>query len=154
MRKLIGCVVFIFIIVLVVWLTGTPVSMFWDMPSFITVIGITGTLLFTKYSFKEISSFSDEVASSAINFSLLSGGLGYIIGIVQILQNMSDPTKVGVPLAVCLLSVFYSILFSILIQAMRREIKFSSRLGKIGLSLAVATTLPFALIVLSLKMNG
>lgn len=150
-----GISLFVFILILLGAIcAGSPVSIFWDLPSFIISFGGTVSLLLTKFAFKEIKSFPEDVARSAINFSLLSGGLGYLIGVVQILQNFSDPSSIGPGLAVCILSVFYSLAISATIYALKRDVKFSNRLGIIGLSLALVTIAPLTATLLAIKSNG
>jgi len=48
------------------------------------------------------------VATSGINYSMLTGFIGGLIGLVQMLQNMVDPTAIGPAMALCLLSAFYA----------------------------------------------
>ncbi|MBM66352.1 MAG: hypothetical protein CMH55_08980 [Myxococcales bacterium] len=45
------------------------------------------------------------------------GGLGFLIGLVHMLQNLSDPTAVGPALAVALLTGLYAVIASELIVA-------------------------------------
>ncbi len=49
------------------------------------------------------------IAFSVGAFALGSGMLGSLIGMVQLLQNMSDPTAIGPGMAVALLSTLYAI---------------------------------------------
>jgi len=49
------------------------------------------------------------VARSGVNYSTLTGFIGGLIGLVQMLQNMEDPSAIGPAMAVCLLSAFYAV---------------------------------------------
>ena len=56
-----------------------------------------------------------EVARTGTLVALLVGTAGALIGIVTMLQNMDDPTRIGPAMAVSLLSVFYALLINIFV---------------------------------------
>ena len=54
-----------------------------------------------------------QIAAKALDFgefAMLAGGVGVLIGHVQLLMNMSDPNAIGPALAVSLLTLFYGFL--------------------------------------------
>ena len=48
------------------------------------------------------------VANSGINFSFIAGLVGGLVGLIQMLQNLSDPSAIGPAMAVALLTAFYA----------------------------------------------
>jgi len=54
-----------------------------------------------------------RIAESAIYFAVLSGMAGTLIGNIQMLQNMSDPSAIGPALAVSLLTFLYGIALTV-----------------------------------------
>jgi flagellar motor component MotA len=46
-----------------------------------------------------------------------SGAIGFLIGLIQMLQNLSDPTKIGPGMAVALLTMLYSVFLAELLVA-------------------------------------
>lgn len=95
--------------------------------------------------------FSEEVATSVIHFSLISGGIGFIVGLIQILMNLSDPSALGPAAALSLLTVLYSIILSAIIFAIKKKVEVKN-LGIISSAAATVTILPILLIVFSFKM--
>jgi chemotaxis protein MotA len=53
-----------------------------------------------------------EIYSTMGNFAPAVGMLGTIIGLVQMLMQMTDPTAIGAPMAVALLTTFYGTLLA------------------------------------------
>ena len=110
---------------------GSPLPIFFDVPSLIIGPGAAMMLLVATFglgtvcsAFKSgfrslfVASGSPQdpeqarvvkmVATSGINYSMLTGFIGGLIGLIQMLQNMSDPTAIGPAMAVSLLSAFYA----------------------------------------------
>jgi flagellar motor component MotA len=127
---------------------GSPLSIFIDLPSLILVIGTIIFLGVSKYSVKELLAFSDEVVLSLINFSLLGGGIGFIIGMVQMLQNMSDPNAIGPAMAVAMLTVFYSLIIAAGLYAFRQGVKHRT-IGGVAVAGSIAMMLPMLILILS-----
>ena len=48
------------------------------------------------------------VANSGMNFSLIAGVVGGLIGLIQMFQSLSDPNAIGPAMAVALLTAFYA----------------------------------------------
>ncbi len=109
-----------------------PVRVFFDMTSifFLAVVSLgvltathgRGTRqLFTAWGDWLLGADTDEnipnkhlqIAAKALDFgefAMLAGGVGVLIGNVQLLTNMSDPDAIGPALAVSLLALLYGVL--------------------------------------------
>ena len=48
------------------------------------------------------------VANSGMNFSLIAGVVGGLVGLIQMFQSLSDPSAIGPAMAVALLTAFYA----------------------------------------------
>jgi flagellar motor component MotA len=111
---------------------GSDLVAFVDLPSVTLVLGITtGGILFSHTAGEILGAFwtacgtgqlSKEKASQAgavfsrmSHLALASGLLGTLIGLIQMLQQMDDLTKIGPAMAVALLCPFYAIILSELI---------------------------------------
>tara|TARA_B100000029_G_C17582122_1_gene959961 strand:+ start:1599 stop:2114 length:516 start_codon:yes stop_codon:yes gene_type:complete len=57
------------------------------------------------------------VLSTCRTIALSAGGLGFILGLIIILQNLSDPAKLGPGVAIALISTLYALILSELILA-------------------------------------
>lgn len=147
MRSLFGIFGFLGVISASI-LYGSPLSIFLDIPSVLCVLGPIICLSIAKFSFKEFITFSDEVVMGLINFSLIGGATGFIVGMVQMLQNMADPSAIGPAMAVALLSVFYSIVIAGALYAIKNGVK-SNRVGVIAVAGSLATFLPLFILILS-----
>lgn len=120
MRKIIGISCFLGMCLLVLSLGPSP-KYFIDIPSILFVTGLTTCLVLIKHSLAEIQSFTDEVVLSLINFSLVSGAIGFLIGLVQMVLTMSDHHGIGIALSVNLLTVFYSLIISSCLYVYKRS---------------------------------
>lgn len=132
--------------------TGSPILTFWDWPSFLIVIGGTITLLIAKYGKIKLPVTAD-IASSGVNFSLFSGAIGNIIGVIQILQNLSDPAHIGPALAISLCSVFYSLVLASFFNVFKNENNISTKDGISGAVLGISTLAPLAMTLFSLQQT-
>lgn len=110
---------------------GSPIIIFFDIPSLIMTLGVGSVLTIISFSTKEISSAikhvygaigtKDELQKSAYIWEcaarnlIMASAIGMIIGIIQMLQNLSDPSTIGPSIAVALLTVFYGFFFSALL---------------------------------------
>lgn len=69
-----------------------------------------------------------EIFSSLGTISPAMGMVGTLIGLVQMLQNMSDPSSIGPAMAVALLTTFYgAVLANILFNPMAGKLKTRSK---------------------------
>jgi len=104
-------------------INGTDFSTFIHFPSMVFVVGvIVGSLLF-KHGTEGLALFigtteyerRKEIVKTGVKATFTAGALGFFIGLVQLLSNLSDPTKVGPALAVSLLTVIYSLVIYLII---------------------------------------
>jgi flagellar motor component MotA len=120
-------------------LLGSPLIIFFNTVSVIIIVlgtlsvtmaahGIDGVLKYllggmsrlllpanaTPWSAQECTQ-AVHVARSAGTSAILLAGCGGLIGVIQMLQQMDDPTKIGPAMAVALLTSFYAVLGNLLI---------------------------------------
>lgn len=106
-------------------LGGGSLGMFVDPPSAIIVLGLTGGLSLAAFGLRGLlgavvvlcraGGTPEELARTTAvcmgtgTFGLLSGVTGSLIGLVQMLQAMEDPTAIGPAMAVALLTSMYGV---------------------------------------------
>ena len=74
------------------------------------------TILFTEIeNIKSRHKLGAEIMTTMATFAPAMGLIGTLIGLVQMLQNMSDPSSIGPAMAVALLTTFYGALLANLI---------------------------------------
>jgi len=103
---------------------GSPLMGFLDIPSALLVFGFTGASLVACHgivgSARSVQTLlvggteSDLALSTAFfmqagGIFIGSGVMGTLIGLVQMLQNLDDPTRIGPAMAVALLTSLYGI---------------------------------------------
>jgi len=126
--RLIGLLGVLFVIVGAIVLGGSALA-FIHMPSIVFMFGVTffillatfGTdflrfipqsmLTFVSLDAKPNPRFA-EIALFASRYIIGAGLIGLLIGLIQMLQNLSDPASLGMGMAVALLTVFYAIVLS------------------------------------------
>ena len=118
-------------------------ALFADLPSLISIIILTVPILIRKneagdlkkafrmLSKKNTYSLADmKRAKIAVEFAqkqiLCAGAIISILGMVNILKNLSDMSKLGPSLAVVILSVFYAAILELLLLPVQVEV--SSRI--------------------------
>ncbi len=70
------------------------------------------------------------------------GMIGTLIGLVQMLQNLSDPSAIGPAMAVALLTTFYgAIIANVLCNPIKNKIGYRSSLELTAMSIVIAGTL-------------
>jgi chemotaxis protein MotA len=73
-------------------------------------------------------SLGSEIFSTLGAFAPAVGMLGTIIGLVQMLMQMEDPSQIGAPMAVALLTTFYgTLLANLLFLPVARKLKTRSK---------------------------
>ena len=99
---------------------------FVNVPSAIITLGIPALLLYANYGRDFLAFSSDfllalagpppkrvplyaEIAAAGSRYVLGAGVLGMLIGLIQMLRNLEDPSSIGMGLAVSLLTVLYSV---------------------------------------------
>ena len=103
------CLVLALIVVISGILYGSPLSIFIDLPSLIIVLPCPLLGLLSRFSLVEILSFNEDVKKLGIVSTCLGGAIGLVVGMIQMLQNMSDPSSIGPAMALSLLCPFYSL---------------------------------------------
>ena len=110
---------------------GGPVFGFLDLPSAVLVLGLTAGATTMSYTLAEVSDAfrcagrgTDDDARAArghkiftrmADIAVASGLVGTVIGLVQMLQNLDDPTAIGPAMAVALLTLLYGVILGELI---------------------------------------
>jgi flagellar motor component MotA len=147
MRSIFGIIGFLALVVSGI-IYGSPLWIFIDVPSLLFVLGSIMFLSTAKYSIKDLLSFSDQVVMSLINFSLIGGGVGFIVGIIQMLQKISDPSSIGPAMATCVLSILYSLVIAACLYGIKNGIN-TRRVGAVALVGSIATLIPLGLVIIS-----
>ena len=100
-RELAGIIIALVTMALVILMAGFGFSPFADAISFILVLGIAaGYALGTKDNENIVSRFGDGAVHA--------GYIGFLIGLVLSLGQVSELSELGGPLAICFLTVLYS----------------------------------------------
>lgn len=110
-----------------IWLGGVPFGAYIDPPSVVIVGGIVAGFQLAGFGVHRsavalglplglATATAERLAHAtawwlaAGTAALLAGAIGTLLGLVAILQNISDPTSIGAPLAVALLTTLYAAL--------------------------------------------
>ncbi|MCP4610705.1 MAG: hypothetical protein GY845_18515 [Planctomycetes bacterium] len=126
--RLIGLVGVVIVIVGAI-VAGGDVATFIHIPSMVFMLGVTFFVLlatfgtdFLKFIPQSILTFIScdtkpnprfaEIALFASRYIIGAGLIGVVIGLIQMLGNLSDPESIGPGMAVALLTVFYAIVTS------------------------------------------
>ena len=113
---------------------GGSVSTFLDLPSLIIVVVVGFAFSIAAHGagpvfsalavgFGSSAAEGEDIEFFAIVLQTLrsslcaAGAVGFLIGLIQMLQNMSDPATIGPAMAVACLTVFYAVVFSELVVA-------------------------------------
>lgn len=100
-RELAGVTIALVTMALVILMAGFGFSPFLDSISFILVLGVAaGYALGAKDGENIIGRFGDGAVHA--------GYIGFLIGLVLSLGQVSELSELGVPLAICFLTVLYS----------------------------------------------
>ena len=80
---------------------------FVHIPSFLFVIGVASGLGLASYSGNGMIAYISGCKKHFIS----AGVVGTVIGTVQMLSTLDDPSQIGKGMAVALLSIFYGVVF-------------------------------------------
>ena len=143
--KLAGFLLFMALILAAILLGGDLLAYF-NMPSAILVFGGTVALLLLTFGHDGCINALRLTVKGKLNsqnqgsisnwdpvvffrlagaYAIAMGSIGMVIGIIAMLSNMDDPSKIGAGMAACLLSQLYGIVLAVpcislsVIQAMR-----------------------------------
>lgn len=127
--------------------SGAHFIVYLDAASLVLVLGLTLVMLRTSWSFRAMgrqfrTSLDDEADKPALEeavlfflsarrYLALAAGFAVFLGVIAILTNLQDRTKLGPNFAIALLSVFYAIILMVAIcvpletAARRRLIRHS-----------------------------
>ena len=128
--RIVSLAAFFLFITFCIFLGPTGIGAFVDPPSLIWVVVLTLSPLIAGFGFNSTAEmfallyqkdFKRENAEKYRKMSKVAiytcngaGLLGFVVGTVMTLQDISDPNYVGVGLATSLLTVFYSLILSII----------------------------------------
>jgi flagellar motor component MotA len=101
-----GLIVFIAAIVLALS-TGGSLPTFIHIPSFLFVAGVAGGLGIATYKGGGLLGY---IAACRKHF-IPAGVLGTVIGVILTLRNLESPSQIGTGIAVALFTIFYSLMF-------------------------------------------
>ncbi len=121
--------ILLLLVMLSVGVNFNDIQCFIDVHSMVCVFGITFSLLLMNFGndlFKFIPNalFSffviynkpnqkyAEIAKLGNRYAIVAGGIGFITGLINMLQHLEDPSEVGVGLAVAMLTFFYGIILA------------------------------------------
>ena len=113
---------------------GGSVSTFLDLPSLIVVFVVGFAFAIAAHGpgnifaalaagFRSRATDDEDTEFCAICLQTLrsslcaAGAAGFLIGLVKMLQNMSDPSTIGPAMAVACLTAFYALVFAELVVA-------------------------------------
>jgi flagellar motor component MotA len=112
--KIIGLFIFLFIIVASIWLGGSLVQ-FVHFPSVIFVIILSSGFALMKYQ-KGKGKFN--LIKNIKKYSIPSGVIGCLIGIIQMCSSYTDPAQLPAGAAVAVLTIFYGLILYCIIDAL------------------------------------
>lgn len=121
-----GLCAYLGMFVLVLFLSGS-ISAFLDIPSLLLIGGGVLIPVWARHGKEGIFGLfmgeDENVFYTASIAALLTGALGSLIGLVLMLQNLSDPSAIGPAMAVSLLTLVYGILISMLCFVRCRKLR-------------------------------
>ncbi len=81
-------------------------------------LGIEGSLKFWKRIVSGLATANDnEIAIRLETLSYLFGGIGIIAGLIHVVTNLAEPTRIGAGLAVCFMCLFYALIIPIVLHS-------------------------------------
>jgi hypothetical protein len=107
-RRAIACAVFLLALAVAI---GPSLSAFFDIPS---IILLTGSLTILYAILKATK--SETISEALAHYLPYVGLIGFLMGVIGVLGNLSDPKAIGPALAFACLSLLYSNIASVLIK--------------------------------------
>jgi chemotaxis protein MotA len=80
---------------------------------------------------------------------MYAGAIGTVIGLVQMLQNLSDPSAIGPAMAVSLLTMFYGMTVYLVCFVIKNEVKVAGLFALLPLFMISGSLLSFMILLLS-----
>jgi len=130
--RLAGLTGFIGLMLWSLWSAGDGhLVTFWDLPSYVIVIGCTAALLLATFGWAStcraiaalmVPRITSPDQADAVSFfrlgavfALASGFVGVLIGLVAMLKSMEDPSQIGSGMAIALLTQLYGAILAVLL---------------------------------------
>ncbi len=122
MDKIIGIIIVFGTITGCLFLGGN-ISSFLDIPSLLFVLGIViGSLIFKFGIHGLLTSWrSREFCELGQTSALMAGILGPVIGAIHILNNISDPKRLGPAMAVSMITFLYAIIINLCFALVKKD---------------------------------
>ncbi len=130
---LIGILIFLVFLVVLGLISGGTLLIFVDFPSLVVILTLTIPILLASGLFQDMVNGFKQMGKKENSYSmielkrilqackltirarLMSGIIGTIVGTISLLSNLTKPEMIGPSLAVAILTVFYSIVFTFVI---------------------------------------
>ncbi len=112
--KITGLFIFLFIIVASIWL-GSHLLQFIHLPSIGFVIILSLGLALMKY---QKGNGKLSFITNLKKYSIPSGVIGCLIGIIQMCSNYTDPAQLPAGFSVAVLTIFYGLILYCIIDAL------------------------------------
>ena len=141
-RRAIACAVFMLILAVAMGNLGA----FVDIPS---IILLTGSLTILYAILKATK--SETISEALAHYLPYVGLIGFLMGVIEVLGNLSDPKAIGPALAFACLSLLYSNIASVLIKLAKPSVienKDPLNLGYLT-SVIVGISIPFSVLLFS-----
>ena len=142
-RRAIACAVFLLALAVAI---GPSLSAFFDIPS---IILLTGSLTILYAILKATK--SETISEALAHYLPYVGLIGFLMGVIGVLGNLSDPKAIGPALAFACLSLLYSNIASVLIKLAKPSVienKDPLNLGYLT-SVIVGISISFSVVVFS-----
>jgi flagellar motor component MotA len=117
---MLAVLLFLFLVIGFIISVHGNIAYFLDWPSMIIFFGIILTGLLGKFGVKFYKRPKEDLLDAAGIFSIIGGVLGTIMGLIIMLQNLSDPSSIGVAMAVAHITTFYGLISFIACKVARR----------------------------------
>ena len=158
MRKKISISLFLLLILEQLYIGSNPL-IFIDVVSLIIFLSVILFAVLTKHGVKSFKQFfisieeRDRISRSVMTSSIFAGIIGYIVGMILMLSNLSDPSAIGPAMAISLLTVFYGLFFYLIfyISSNAKAIKADYI---ILITVVIGTLLSFFVLLLSFAKTG
>ena len=142
----------IFIMYIFIMATYGNISMFIDISSIIMVVIPTCIIAIFKYRESILSNIKDNVFLTVGKSALYYGLVGFLVGLILMLKNLNDPSKIGPAMAISLISSLYSsIIFLFCYSATKEKHSVSGEITMISFIYLSCGLLSFFVMMISLS---
>jgi len=115
--KILGLLIFLFVIFSPIYIGGGPLR-FVHFPSIGFVIILSSGLALIKY---QKGDGKLNFITNLKKYSIPSGVIGCLIGIIQMCSNYTDPAQLPAGVAVAVLTIFYGLILYCIIDALAEQ---------------------------------